>query len=285
VTRERTAEAILWAHSTSPSHVLSEWAFGKGVFFAAGCLVVGLLWLLMVRYTNPLFMWNPILVPPYVVAGGWCLAGLVERSRDFLRSQNLRVGIECLILFDFSVAMAIDGVSLFAVASFSVYALLSAIVRANDGDWLAEAARHVRSRSEVEKAVGRPCPVKVPSLLAAASRFPGFLVTCERYARWLARRGFIESWQPGDHSLTNVLHRSALLCAANRQGQGSWIKIDEKGGCTVFISPRDRQRFGGLRYSHICQEMTNLLAENFLVFIVDQKPGAVASRSASGSSD
>mgnify|MGYP000362534395 CR=1 FL=1 len=276
---ETRLDRNLWALWTHPSDVVCKWWEGKALFLILGWSTMGLLWWLVIRHTNPLFSWNRVLILPYVLVGGLCFAYLAEAAARFYRTKNSSAGVDCLILWFLFLALLLDEVSFFATSIFLVYAVLRAAANTGRKDWLIEAAREVRARSESEKDVGRPYALEMPLPLAAAAGFAGFMDICEAYARWLARKGLIDSWHRGTDSITYFMNADHLPDRLSRRNsRNSWIRVDSAGRCAVFISRRDRRRLGGRRYTLLCEKLVQRLSDTFCTYLLTQ-PVAIIHRS------
>jgi len=272
---------LLSGLSVYPVDLIRGWTEREGIFLVIGWLGALSLWW-MLRHSYPVTSWNGILGLIYLAGCGACLGHLAYVQTRFFWTRNLGAGVDSLVLWLLVLVLTAQALWFYAVGTFLVYALMRSLLRSSR-DWLSSAAIRVSTRSESEKSISRPYVIPGCLTLACAASFSGFLEICERYGRWLARKGLIYSWETASHSVTYFLGSGWINSRLVRKDHAtSWIRVDNKGRCTVFLCRRDLNRFGGRKYTAVCKEFGHAFCESFYSYVLERTPLPPLHASSSG---
>jgi hypothetical protein len=200
------------------------------------------------------------------------VAYLLRSSARYLRTADPLLGVDCLCLFVLVLGSSSELMLVYIMGISLVYLAFRGIAGSMHGGKAILAASLVDGRSESYKKASRPCEVRGVLTFPAAAGYDGFGDVQARFGRWLTRRGMIASWKRRGDSYRYLLGQiPPFPWARGRDDRNvSWVRVDQEGGCSVFISPRDLRSLGGRPYEEACRRIADYFSEAFLEFIEEK---------------
>jgi hypothetical protein len=239
-----------------------------------GWVSMAILWWFYARGANPMLRSSAWLSLLYVLSGGLCLGLLLHQLSDYLRSKSVRNTSKCVAGCAVVLAFGIPTPWTLVPMLFPVVMLVKSAVSFPGSDWLDKAARSSPIHCLRQSRPSRPCRVQTPQPLLTAASFTRFPELCEAYARWAVGQGLLSGCEVSSGVATFYLDAVCMFWGTRLGCCGSsWIRLDEDGGCAVYICPEDFRRFRGRSYREMCEQLARTLSDSFCEYLCERIPG------------